>query len=316
MFKGVPTAITILLTVLLACAPAFAAPGDSTVDQEQTSTGSGVGFDALYPAAQGFTAGRTGPMDRVSVPVTLLISRAAGDLEVEVKRADAEGLPTGAVLGTGSLPAESFTVGAPAAWRDVTLAQPVRVEQDERYVVILSSEHHPTDGAFYNWRASLGDPYAGGNALWINPGSGEWEVRHDNGVPMDFAFKTFVADIGAPTVSSTSPAVKERGVPRDAVVEATFSEAMNPATLTTRTVTLQDVATGRRVPAVVSCNDPCTRVTLDPFGDEAGRLGKNTKYRVTISSSATDVAGNALDTKPDRAGDQAKVWTFTTGQQR
>jgi hypothetical protein len=91
---------------------------------------------------------------------------------------------------------------------------------------------------------------------------------------------------------------------------------MDPATLTTRSVSLRDVATGRRVSATVSCeagpSDQCVEIVVNPFGDEAGKLDKGTKYRVTISTAATDTAGNPLDANPTRAGNQGKSWTFTT----
>jgi hypothetical protein len=303
--------VVMIFAFLLACAPALAA---STEDQVQMSSSTGVSLDAQFPAGQTFTAVRSGKLDRVSLPMALFGSRSVGDLLLSVQSVDAEGMPSGTVLGTVSLPVENFTVGAGAAWRDLTLARPVTVESGTQYALVVSGENRPTDGSLYNWPVAFGNPYAGGDSVWRPGTSTQWETRTDQGVAMDYAFKTFVEDVGAPTVGSTDPAARETGVARNAVVRATFSEAMNPDTLTKRSVTLREATTGRRVPAVVSCNDPCTQVTLEPFGDEAGRLKGNTKYRAAISTGATDVAGNALDTKPTRAGLQGKTWTFTTGQ--
>jgi hypothetical protein len=318
--NGTLVAMTLLLAVLLACGPALAGSAASTVDQEQTNTASGVGLDAQYPAAQQFTVGRSGDLDRVSIPVSLAISGNVGDLRLAIQSLNSEGQPSGTVLGTASLPASSFTVGAQPTWRELTLQQPVAVTQGTQYTLVVSGQNHPQDGSFYNWRAALTNPYAGGDAMWINPGSNEWEVRHDNGTPMDFAFKTFVSDVDSPTVTSTTPSAKAKGVSRSASITAIFSEPMNRETLTTRTVSLRDAATGRRVSATVSCeagpSDPCVEITLDPFGEKAGQLEKNTKYKVTVSTAATDTSGNRLDAKPNRAGEQAKTWAFTTGSGR
>lgn len=49
------------------------------------------------------------------------------------------------------------------------------------------------------------------------------------------------AALAAPTVTATSPAVGTTGVPASATVRATFSEAMDPATITSGTVTLEHV---------------------------------------------------------------------------
>jgi hypothetical protein len=34
-------------------------------------------------------------------------------------------------------------------------------------------------------------------------------------------------------------------------------------------------------------------------------------YTVTVTTAATDAAGNALDQNPNTAGEQPKVWKFT-----
>lgn len=315
--RGTLVAMTLFIAVLLACGPALAASATSTVDQEQTNTASGVGLDAQYPAAQQFTAGRSGSLDRVSIPVSLAISGNVGELRLAVQSLNSSGQPSGNVLGTASLPASSFTAGAQPTWREMTLQQPVSVTQGTRYALVVSGQNHPQDGSFYNWRAALTNPYAGGDAMWINPTSNQWEMRHDNGVPMDYAFRTFVTDEDSPTVTSTTPRAKATGVSRRESITVTFSEAMDRATLTTRAVSLRDTATGRRVPATVSCEtgptDPCVEIVLDPFGEDAGVLDKDTKYRVTISTAATDTSGNPLDANPNRAGNQGKTWTFTTG---
>jgi Bacterial Ig-like domain len=111
-------------------------------------------------------------------------------------------------------------------------------------------------------------------------------------------------DTTAPTVSSTSPANYATNVARTTSVTATFSEEMDPATLTTSTVTLVRSGTTTPISATVSYDEASRKVTLKP----AASLASYTGYRVTVkggSSGAKDKAGNPL------AADT--VWSFWTG---
>ena len=100
-----------------------------------------------------------------------------------------------------------------------------------------------------------------------------------------------------PTVSSTSPTNGEAGVAATTNVTATFSEAMNAATITGSTFTL----TGPGSTAVAgTVSYAGTTATFTP----SPNLVTNTVFTATITTGAKDPAGNAL------AAD--KVWTFTT----
>jgi len=113
---------------------------------------------------------------------------------------------------------------------------------------------------------------------------------------------TILADTTAPTVTATSPAAGATGVSRTANVTATFSEAMDPATINATTVTLRDPA-NNVVPATLSYNATSRVATLNP----SASLALGTTYTATVlggSGGAKDLVGNAL------AAD--RVWTFTT----
>ncbi len=43
-------------------------------------------------------------------------------------------------------------------------------------------------------------------------------------------------------------------------------------------------------------------------------LAKNEKYKLGMTTGATDVAGNALDQNAATSGNQRKAWYFTTGR--
>jgi hypothetical protein len=121
-----------------------------------------------------------------------------------------------------------------------------------------------------------------------------------NALAGDFAwsFTTGAApDVIKPTLSSTVPVNSASGVLIGSKLSATFSEAMDPATITAITFTLHDGTAD--VPGTVSYSG--VTAVFTPAGD----LAANTVHSATISTMATDLAGNALES--------SYVWSFTTG---
>lgn len=115
-----------------------------------------------------------------------------------------------------------------------------------------------------------------------------------------WSFTTQAAsDTTAPTVSATSPADAATGVALSATVSATFSEAMDPATLTSGTFTVEDNA-ANPVAGTLTVTTGNTVATFTP--DTA--LANGTTYTATVTTGAQDASGNAL------AADHA--WSFTT----
>jgi Bacterial Ig-like domain/Calcineurin-like phosphoesterase len=111
------------------------------------------------------------------------------------------------------------------------------------------------------------------------------------------------ADTTAPTVTTVSPADGATRVPFGTSVTATFSEAMDPATLTTSTFILVKEGTTTPISATVNYDATTKQATLKP----TKRLAASTKYTATVKGGAggtKDLAGNPL------AAD--KVWSFTT----
>jgi hypothetical protein len=122
-----------------------------------------------------------------------------------------------------------------------------------------------------------------------------------------------VADATRPRVVSTLPVTTTpgptTGVATNTAISALFTEDMAPASLTAASFT-------------VTCSAPCTSpagsvsyavVNRTAVFTPAAALAANTTYTATVSTAATDLAGNAL------AGNQAPlpaasnyVWTFTT----
>jgi subtilisin family serine protease len=110
------------------------------------------------------------------------------------------------------------------------------------------------------------------------------------------------ADTTAPTVGGVSPADGAADVAPGTDVTATFSEEMDPLTVTKDTFTLVPSEGGPNVAATVSYDAPSKTATLKLDPDAALEAGK--KYTATVTTGVKDKAGNAL------AAD--KTWSFTT----
>jgi hypothetical protein len=132
-----------------------------------------------------------------------------------------------------------------------------------------------------------------------------------------FFGSTTPTDPEAPQVVSTVPGAGATGVRRNTDITATFSEPMDPATITGSTFKLSKVnadgTTTRITNAPVSLSSDGLRATLDPFGTSTTLLAKSTKYKAVVTIGAEDLAGNALDQSATTSGNQQKSWTFTTG---
>lgn len=107
------------------------------------------------------------------------------------------------------------------------------------------------------------------------------------------------APLTPPTVTSVTPPDGSTLVcPNTAVITATFSKAMNPATINTTTFTVS--SSGTSVPGQVTYIAATNVATFTP----SASLAASTTFTATITTGVKDTFGNAL------AAD--KVWTFTT----
>ncbi len=106
-----------------------------------------------------------------------------------------------------------------------------------------------------------------------------------------------LADTTAPTVTGTINANGATGVAINTKVGATFSEAMDPMTISTATFTLKQGAT--------SIAGTTSYAGRDSVFTPTSPLANSTTYTATITTGAKDLAGNALAS--------AYVWSWTTG---
>jgi hypothetical protein len=101
-----------------------------------------------------------------------------------------------------------------------------------------------------------------------------------------------------PTVASTFPADGAEEVAREVTVTATFSEAMDPASISDATFVLE--GPGGAVTGTVSYDAGTQTASFDPSAD----LNWKAVYTATIATGVEDEAGNALEADYS--------WSFTT----
>jgi len=219
--------------------------------------------------------------------------------------------------GTGALLAEAtFTGESAAGWQEIALSPPVAVTADTTYV----ASYHSDSGFFafdsgYFAAAGVDAPplhalQAGvngestPNGVFLYGASGFPTTGGTNNYWVDVVFQTDLGpDTTPPVVLNVAPAPNATGVPLATTVTAIFSEAIDPASLTSSTVVLRDQS-GVLIPAMVSYSAATRTATL---ATSAGLLAQ-AAYTATVSggvSGVKDLAGNAL------ASDV--VWSFTTG---
>ena len=310
---------TLAVMAVMLCVAAVPAMAQSELDQSQTVVNQF--WVSQEPDKQTFTAQKTGTLDKVSVYVNCLSHICEqwpfGSFTVTLE-----------IGGTQSTPeVREFPLDPGPGWYDVPLDPAPFVEAGKQYEIRLES---PGQVQNVRFGGATSDVYPGGEffydagywdgekwvADWKTPSASTTGDFHD------LAFQTYVTpDTTAPKVDVVNPpedpAQGTEGVARNTDVTATFSEKMDPDTLSTSTFKLFKVnkngATSRITPAPVRLSEDGLTASLNPFGSSDTRLAKNTRYKAVVTTGATDVAGNALDQDDARAGNQQKVWYFTTG---
>ena len=129
------------------------------------------------------------------------------------------------------------------------------------------------------------------------PFKGDRDSTHE---PLLYLGSSTSVDRTPPTVTSTSPRGGTSNIQVNSVIKVTFSEPMLASSVSTNTFTLRIADTTTKLAGVVSLSLDRKTATFDP----SANLATSTRYVATISTGATDPAGNALS---------EKKWSFTTG---
>jgi hypothetical protein len=248
---------------VLALAPAGA--WAQTLDQQQTSfagggepvTGPDRGAGGGDSAAQTFTAGLSGTLERVDLALSQASTPSVGPLTVEIRDV-VGGAPGTTVLASTEVPQPDVPTGGSQAlaFVEVPFASPTVVAAGSQYAIVVYTGGED----FYQWGRSSADLYAGGSRFdsFESP-----PVTWGPPLSNDFAFRTYVAsaDTTAPTSTATADPVAQGQPPVSVTATATF-----------KTTTGATVGT---VGPVRCWNSRGVRVTLNAT-DNPGGSGVNT----------------------------------------
>jgi hypothetical protein len=131
-------------------------------------------------------------------------------------------------------------------------------------------------------------------------------AQDTGGIPLQAAFvwsftTSSAPDTTAPTVTSVNPA-QDAVAASNTAVTASFSEDIAPSTISASSFTLKTTVGDTPVVGTVAYSAEARTATFTPTSPSP--LPTNTSFTATVSTTVTDLAGNALATN--------KVWTFST----
>jgi hypothetical protein len=258
-----------------------------------------------------------------------------GAVEVGVKfKSDVNGFITGIRFYKGSgntgthignlwssggvrLATATFTGETASGWQQVNFATPVAITANTVYVAsyFAPNGHYAGDNGYFASNGVdnppvhlLKDGVSGGNGVYAYGAASTFpsSTYQSSNYWVDVVFSTAgPADTTPPTVTTTLPVNGATGVALGTPVSATFSEAVDPATVTSSTFEVRTPASAL-VTGVVTYNASTLTATFTP----SSPLAASTAYTVTLKGGATDprikdLAGNALAANVS--------WSFTTG---
>ncbi len=217
---------------------------------------------------------------------------------------------TGTRLGTVTFTGETAT-----GWQQANFSSPIAIAANTTYVVsYFTSVGRYSANRNYFAAAGVDNPPLHALQNGIDGANGVYVYSSSSAFPtqtyqsefdwVDVVFNTTASDTTPPTVTSTFPTNGATAVDPAVAVTATFSEALDPATMTSVTFELRDPS-GNLVPSAVSYNSTTLVATLRPDAS----LLLSTTYTALARGGATDprvkdAAGNALQTNVS--------WSFTT----
>jgi len=225
------------------------------------------------------------------------------------KAAANTGTHTGSLWSTSGtqLATATFTGETTSGWQQVTFSTPVAVTANTMYVASYHapSGHYSADTGYFASTGVDNSPLhapangvSGANGIFAYGSNSTFPSLTWNSANywVDVLFSPQGSggsgDTTPPTVVSVSPAKGVGGAALSQAVTLTFSEALNPSSVTSSTMSLRDSA-NTLIPATVTYDNTSFTATLTP----SALLNASTTYAVTAKGGAggiADVAGNPL----------------------
>ncbi|MCU7726406.1 DUF4082 domain-containing protein [Actinoplanes sp. KI2] len=238
------------------------------------------------------------------------VTTAASAIGVRFYKSTANtGTHTGSIWTSGGtlLATGTFQNETASGWQSLTFGSPVPLAANTTYVVSYYAPNggYSADGSYFANKGAGLAPVQELQSGGSTGGNGVYRYGVNGGFPSssyndtNYWVEPVVDTAGVssqpPTVTTTAPASNATGVALNAAVTATFSSAIDPATLNF-SLTVQG---GAAVTADTSYTAATKTAKLTPDTP----LLTSTTYQVSVT--AADVYGNAM-TSPT-------TWTFTTG---
>jgi hypothetical protein len=175
--------------------PAGAAAG--TLDQSQPEfLGGELEFGGERQAAQTFTAGLTGNLDRVEVAVRILALPSppfphcdpGSGIIVGIRKVSA-GTPSESLLAITSVPPSSIPTSL-SSFVPAVFGTPAPVTAGTQYALVISAPDASCEENYfpYRWGGANGNPYTGGDLFLRENSSSSWTIQ----AASDAGFKTYV----------------------------------------------------------------------------------------------------------------------------
>ena len=216
----------------------------------------------------------------------------------------------GTLLGSAT-----FTSETASGWQQVNFGTPIAIAANTVYIAsyFAPNGNYAANSAYF---ASSGvdnpplhllkDGVSGGNGVYAyGPSSFPSSTYNATNYWVEPVFvKGAAADTTPPTVLATSPASNTTSEGPVGAITATFSEALDPATVSTSTMSVK-TSLGAPVSGTVTYNGSSRTATFTP----SVSLPASSVFNVTLTGGSTDprikdVAGNALAAN--------FTWSFTT----
>jgi hypothetical protein len=209
---------------------------------------------------------------------------------------------TGVLLGS-----VTFANETPSGWQQADFATPIQISANTTYVASyhttvgfysVDSAYFASTGADRAPLHALSSPAAGGNGVFqYGPGGFPTQSFNATNYSVDVVFNTNVTlppDTTPPSVTAVKPSPGAGAIAPAVDVIVTFSEAMDPATISTGSIELRGPG-NTLVPGSVSYDAVSRSATLNP----SGALADSTAYTLTVRGGGTDprvkdLSGNVL----------------------
>jgi hypothetical protein len=208
--KHVGAVVSALVASVSLLAPGLAQAQAGTLDQEQMWSRGALEVNPGQSAAQTFTAGISGELDKVVVYVIDLVNyydpaQRSAPLTVEIQSVES-GVPSGVVLASAAIPSPFYYGGA---YVELTFASPATVHAGTPYAIVASTEDAASSWGWFRLPTDdpdfpFDDPYLRGEGLVASTGS-PWQPAGG-----DFVFQTYVVEALA-TVAFLDPLTPSTG---------------------------------------------------------------------------------------------------------